>query len=102
MAKRTPPKVTVNTPIDRDVDLTRTARRDKQGRRITDAYVERLIGASRKVGRPSLAEDGPSPSIAFRVPAALREQAEEVASREGKTVSQLAREALEARISEAS
>jgi hypothetical protein len=98
MARRTPPKVTPKTPIGRDVDLTREVRRDKQGRRIDDAYVERLIGASRKPGRPSLAEGGPSPSIAFRVPASMREQAEAVAAKEGMTVSQLAREALEARI----
>ncbi len=98
MAKRTAPKVTQQTAIGPDVDLKRDVRRDKQGRRITDAYADRLIGASRKPGRPSLAEEGPSPSIAFRVPASLRDQAEEVAAREGKTVSQLAREALEDRI----
>jgi hypothetical protein len=98
MVKRTAPKVTQRTPIGRDVDLKRQVRRDRQGRRVDDAYVERLIGASRKPGRPPLAEEGPSPSIAFRVPAAMRDQAEEVAAREGKTVSQLAREALEARL----
>lgn len=98
MAKRTAPKVTPKAPIGRDVDLTRELPRDKQGRQIDEAYVERLIGASRKPGRPALADSGPSPAIAFRVPAALREQAEAVAAREGKTVSELAREALEARI----
>jgi predicted HicB family RNase H-like nuclease len=97
MAKRTPPAVTPDTPIGHDVDIDRETRRDKQGRRVTEAYVDRLVGASRRPGRPALAE-GPSPSIAFRVPAALREQAEQIAEREGKTVSQLAREALEARI----
>ncbi len=97
MANRTRPTVTPDTPIGRDVDIHRETRRDKQGRRVTEAYVERLVDASRKPGRPALA-DGPSPSIAFRVPAALREQAEEIAEREGKTVSQLAREALEARV----
>jgi hypothetical protein len=98
MAKRAAPKVTQQTTIGRDVDLKRQVRRDREGRRVDDAYVERLIGASRKPGRPSLAETGPSPSIAFRVPVALRNQAEEIAAREGKTVSQLAREALEARL----
>jgi predicted HicB family RNase H-like nuclease len=98
MAKRAAPKVTQQTTIGRDVDLKRQVRRDREGRRVDDAYVERLIGASRKPGRPSLAETGPSPSIAFRVPASVREQAEAVAEKEGKTVSQLAREALEARI----
>jgi hypothetical protein len=99
MAKRAAPKVTQRTPIGRDVDLKRQVRRDREGRRVDDGYVERLIGASRKPGRPSLAEDdGPSPSIAFRVPTSVREQAEAVAAKEGKTVSQLAREALEARL----
>lgn len=98
MAKRTPPKVTTRTKIESDVDLRRQVRRDREGRRIDDAYVDRLIGAARKPGRPPLADHGPSPSIAFRVPATLREQAEELAAREGKTVSQLAREALEARL----
>jgi hypothetical protein len=98
MAKRAAPKVTQQTTIGRDVDLKRQVRRDREGRRVDDAYVERLIGASRKPGRPALAGDGPSPSIAFRVPASVREQAEAVVAKEGKTVSQLAREALEARI----
>jgi hypothetical protein len=98
MAKRAAPKVTQQTTIGRDVDLKRQVRRDREGRRVDEAYVERLIGVSRKPGRPSLAEGGPSPSIAFRVPVALRNQAEEIAAREGKTVSQLAREALEARL----
>ena len=51
-----------------------------------------------KPGRPSLTGDGASPSIAFRVPAALRERAEEIATLEHKTVSEVAREALEAHL----
>ena len=98
MAKRTAPKVTTTTPVGGDVDLQTQVRRDKRGRRIDDAYVDRLLTASRKPGRPSLADDGPSPAIAFRVPSELRQRAEEVAAREGKTVSELAREALEARV----
>jgi len=98
MAKRTPPKVTTKTLIGPDVDLKREVRRDKEGRRINGAYVDRLLEASGKPGRPALADEGPSPSIAFRVPAALRQRAEEVAAAEGKTVSELAREALAARI----
>jgi len=98
MAKRTAPKVTATTRLGRDVDLQTQVRRDKRGRRIDDAYVDRLLTAARKPGRPSLAGDGPSPAIAFRVPSELRQRAEEVAAREGKTVSELAREALEARV----
>lgn len=98
MAKRTPPKVTKKTPIGRDVDLSKDVRRDKEGRRVDVSYADRLGEAARRPGRPSLAADGPSPSIAFRVPAALRERAEELAAKEGKSVSELAREALEARL----
>lgn len=98
MAKRTAPTVTPDTAIGGDVDIQREIRKDKQGRRVTDSYADRLIVASRKPGRPALADDSPSPSIAFRVPAALRAQAQEIAEREGKTISQLAREALEARV----
>src|SRR5438067_1366479 len=66
MAKRAAPKVTQQTTIGRDVDLKRQVRRDREGRRVDEAYVERLIGVSRKPGRPSLAEGGPSPSTALR------------------------------------
>ncbi|OLT40713.1 hypothetical protein BJF85_05500 [Saccharomonospora sp. CUA-673] len=47
-------------------------------------------------GRPSLTGGGKrSPQIAFRVPESLAERAAEEARREGKTVSQLGRDALE-------
>lgn len=98
MAKQTPPKVNVDAPIGPDVDLAQEVRRDQRGRRITKQYTERLIEAARKPGRPSLADQGPSPAIAFRLPNELRERAEALAAREGKTVSQLAREALESRL----
>jgi predicted DNA-binding protein len=41
---------------------------------------------------------GRSPAVAFRLPRELRQKAEAVAEREGKTISQLAREALESRL----
>ena len=97
MTKR-PPRVSVDTPIGEDVDLEHTVVRDKHGRRITTAYAERMVEAARKPGRPSLAKTGTSPSIAFRLPAEVRDQAEALAKREGKTVSALAREALEERL----
>ncbi len=97
MAKRLPPKVTHDTPIGPDVDLEQEVVRDKSGRRVTDAYVKSLVEAARKPGRPSLAK-GRSPAVAFRLPRELREKAEAVAEREGKTISQLAREALESRL----
>src|SRR5690606_19619452 len=46
-------------------------------------------------GRPSLGGQGRSPQVTFRAPPALRAAAEERAARDGKTVSQLAREAFE-------
>ncbi|MEQ4207973.1 hypothetical protein ABN028_31230 [Actinopolymorpha sp. B17G11] len=46
-------------------------------------------------GRPSLGGQGRSPQVTFRAPPSLRAQAEERAARDGKTVSQLAREAFE-------
>ena len=98
MAKRTPPTVTGSTPIGPDVNLSAGGRRDKSGRRITSKYADRVVEAARKPGRPALAGEGPSPAIAFRLPAGLRERAEAVAAEEGKTVSQLAREALETRL----
>jgi predicted DNA-binding protein len=82
-----------------DVDLDVEIIRDKKGRRITEVRAAQLADeALSKVGRgrPSLA-GGPShsPQVSFRAPAELRVRAEERAAREGKTVSQLAREALE-------
>jgi len=97
MAKRIPPKVTLDTPIGAYVDLDKEVVRDKRGRRITNAYVESLVEAARKPGRPSLSE-GRSPAVAFRLPRELRQKAEALAEREGKTISQLAREALESRL----
>ncbi len=52
-----------------------------------------LVKAGR--GRPSLGGQGRSPQVTFRAPPALRARAEERAARDGKTVSQLAREAFE-------
>ncbi|MBA3251218.1 MAG: ribbon-helix-helix protein, CopG family [Geodermatophilaceae bacterium] len=77
----------------------------KDGTVLTEAEIERLadeaetgydLTKARRVGRPSL--DGShkhSPHISFRTPAELRAKAEERAAKEGKTVSQLAREAFE-------
>jgi hypothetical protein len=98
MAELTPPKVTRSTSIGRDVDLDTETRRDKRGRRITGKYADRVVEAARKPGRPALSGEGPSPAIAFRLPADLRRRAEAVAADEGKSVSELAREALEARL----
>ncbi len=55
--------------------------------------------APARVGRPSLSEAGDSPQVRFRLPAATRAEAAALAAREGKTLSQLARDAVEAYLS---
>ena len=100
MRTRRPPKVTSATAIGRDVDLERDDVRLADGTRLTDAVVAEIVDQARRgAGRPSLSGHSvASPQIAFRVPQDVRDRAAEVAAREGKTVSQLAREALEARV----
>ena len=82
-----------------DVDLTAQDVRDRNGRRITEDCARRAADydpATVRRGRRSLTGGhAHSPRVSFRVPADLREAAEEAAAREGKTVSELARDALE-------
>lgn len=73
---------------------------DSQGRRIDDAYADRLVAevlaARSGPGRPSLSGPGEvSPTVQFRVTPALRAKLEFRARAEGKRVSDVAREALE-------
>lgn len=83
-------------PIGPDVDLEVEDIRDSRGRRIDQAYVDQVVAKASTVGRPSLTGAGRrSPHVSFRVPATVRAQAEAKAKAEGKTVSQIAREALE-------
>lgn len=100
MAKRTPPKITTSSPIGRDVDLARERVHLNDGTRLTEKLAEEVVASvQRTTGRPSLSgRSAPSPQIAFRVPQSVRDQAAQLAAREGKTLSQLAREALEARV----
>lgn len=100
MPKRKPPKITTDTPIGPDIDLDREEIRLADGTRLTDEVAADIVETVlRSVGRPSLSGVRQrSPQIAFRVPPAVRDQAAEVAAREGKTVSELAREALEERL----
>lgn len=100
MAKRNPPKITNNAPIGRDVDLDQEDVRLKDGTRLTDEVAADIVEQVRRgTGRPSLSgHAAPSPQIAFRVPQSVRDRAAEIAEREGKTLSQLAREALEERV----
>lgn len=82
-----------------DVDLARKVVRDSRGRRITQEYVDRAVRdvhAKMGRGRPSLTgQASRSPQVTFRLPPRLRAKAEARAKREGKRVSEVAREALE-------
>lgn len=100
MPSTNPPHITDDTPIGRDVDLEQDDVRLQDGTRLTDEIVEGIVEQVRRTsGRPSLSgQPAASPQIAFRVAPAIRDRAAEIAAREGKTVSELAREALEARI----
>jgi predicted HicB family RNase H-like nuclease len=104
MAKHTPPPVTVSSEIGSDVDLEREDVRLADGTRLTDDTAAEIVEeVRRRGGRPSLTgEATASPRIAFRVTPGVRDRAAEIAAREGKTVSELAREALEARVAGAS
>lgn len=100
MAKRKAPKITTDTPIGADVDLARDDVRLPDGTRLTNDVAEKIIDeVRRRAGRPSLTGDAAvSPRVSFRLAPDVRARAAEIAEREGKTISQLAREALESRI----
>jgi hypothetical protein len=100
MADRIPPTVNPTATIGPDVDLDAEDVRLADGSRLTeDRAVEIVDEVRRRVGRPSLTGDAAaSPRIAFRVTPGVRDRAAEIAAREGKTISQLAREALEERV----
>lgn len=100
MAKRAKPKITSETAIGEDVDLRREDVRLPDGTRLTDELLDDIVEQVRsKGGRPSLTGDSAaSPRVSFRVTPGVRERAAIIAEREGKTISQLAREALEARV----
>jgi predicted HicB family RNase H-like nuclease len=100
VTERTPPSITASTPIGPDVDLDREDVRLADGTRLTEQNAEEIMAeVRRRGGRPSLTgEAATSPRIVFRVPPSVRDRAAQIAAREGKTVSQLAREALEARV----
>ena len=100
MTERTPPTITSSTPIGPDVDLDRDDVRLADGTRLTEQKAADIVDeVRRRGGRPSLTgRAAVSPRIAFRVDPRVRDSAAQIADREGKTISQLAREALEARV----
>ena len=79
--------------------------RSKTGVPITDELAEQLadeaqagydLTPAKRVGRKSLAgADGVSPRVNFRMTAELQARAQARADQEGKTISEIAREALE-------
>jgi predicted transcriptional regulator len=80
--------------------------RTKAGKVLTEEDIERIadevesdapvvFSAMRPVGRPSLDGNGTSPRLSFRIPRDLWEAAAERAISEERTVSAVAREALE-------
>jgi predicted HicB family RNase H-like nuclease len=85
----------------RDIDLDDEVVLDAQGERITEARAEQMAAEAmqeyyRRAGRPSLSgQRERSPQITFRLPKRLAKRVETLAAREGKSVSQLGREALE-------
>ncbi len=100
MSSPTPPNITDDTPIGPDVDLEQEDVRLTDGTRLTDEVADGIVHQLRRSsGRPSLSgQAAASPQITFRVASAVRDRAAEVAAKEGKTISELAREALEDRI----
>ncbi len=100
MTERTRPPVTAGSPIGPDVDLDQEDVRLADGTRLTEQKAAEIVDeVRRRGGRPSLTgEAATSPRIVFRVTPSVRDRAAEIAAREGKSISQLAREALEARV----
>ncbi|MGI8647098.1 MAG: hypothetical protein DLM55_03690 [Acidimicrobiales bacterium] len=90
--------------IGPDVDLRKEEIFDSHGNRIDDAYVEQAVAgvhAHLQRGRPSLegaalksAASRRSPQITIKFPKNLKEATAVQAHQEGKTVSQLVREAV--------
>jgi predicted HicB family RNase H-like nuclease len=100
VTNRIPPPITSSTPIGPDVDLDRDDVRLADGTRLSEQRAADIVDeVRRRGGRPSLTgRAAVSPRIAFRVDPRVRDDAAQIADREGKTISQLAREALEARV----
>jgi predicted HicB family RNase H-like nuclease len=83
-----------------DIDLDHEDVRLPDGTRLTDDVVDAIVrDVRRKAGRPSLTgASAVSPRVSFRLTPEVRDRAAAIATEEGKTISELAREALEARV----
>lgn len=90
---------------DPDYDPSGETLYDSRGNPITQEYLDEVSGEAEtgynlseltpSRGRPSLAGEGESPQVRFRVPTDLRDRAAKRARAEGRSVSELARDALE-------
>lgn len=82
-----------------DLDLDLDDVRDSRGRRVTQEYVDAAVVAGLAAvsrGRPSLTgERAASPQVTFRLTPELRACADAEAARQGRRLSDVAREALE-------
>lgn len=87
------------------VTTTQKKRRTQSGAEITPQIADGLADEAehgydlskarrRRVGRPSLSERGESPRVSFRATPDLYRAAQRRAKREGRTLSDLAREAV--------
>lgn len=82
--------------LDDEVDLEQEDVRDSQGRRIDADYIDRAVTDARaRRGRPSMSTESPSPHVSFRVPDQVRRRLDERARAEGRSASDIARDALE-------
>lgn len=83
-----------------EIDLGREDVRLPDGTRLTADVADAIVSdVRRKAGRPSLTGAATaSPRVSFRVTPEVRDRAAAIANGEGKTISQVAREALEARV----
>lgn len=82
-----------------DIDLDEEEVYTQSGKRLTEALAQEMAEDALnrvKGGRPSLSGQGTqSPQVSFRVPEQLSKSAADLAEAEGKTLSQLGRDALE-------
>lgn len=95
-------RITPSTTIDpTDVDLDQAGYTLADGTPLTESVANRIAdeladeARRRRGGRPSLSGSGSSPQVAFRITPELRARADELATKEGRPVSAIARQALE-------
>lgn len=83
-----------------EIGLEREDVRLPDGTRLTEDVADAIVNDVRRTaGRPSLTGAATaSPRVSFRLTPEVRDRAVAIANDEGKTISELAREALEARV----